>query len=92
MKTILSYYEKKIDMIVSDYNYMITMPLIICFAELRWLMSSPAELIGMYFSLIEIIKIFDPYLFIKSTQPEDYEHKMVDTMLGHMKDYDKVLE
>jgi len=35
MKTILSYYEKNTDMIVSDYNYMLTMPLIVCFAELR---------------------------------------------------------
>lgn len=92
MKTILSYYEKKVDMIVSDYNYMITMPLIICFAELRWLMSSPAELIGMYFSLIDIIKVFDPYLIIKSGQPDGYEFGMVDTMLEYMKEYDPVLE
>lgn len=91
MKTILSYYEKKIDMIVSDYNYMITMPLIICFAELRWLMSSPAELIGMYFSLIEIIKVFDPFLILKAAQPTDYEFKMVDTMLEYMTEYDSVL-
>ena len=48
MKTILSYHEKKTDRILSDYHYLLCMPLIIAFSELRYMYSSPSELIGMY--------------------------------------------
>lgn len=91
MKTILSYYEKKTDMIVSDYNYMLTMPLVVCFAELRWLLSSPAELIGMYYSLMRIVKFFDPYIIIRSAQPENYQDEMVRRMLEILAGYDRNL-
>lgn len=72
MKTILSYQEKKQDRIISEYHYMLSMPLIIAFSELRWLLSSPAELIGMFNSILELAKFFDPYIEIPLGMPENY--------------------
>lgn len=72
MKTILSYHEKKQDRILSEYHYMLIMPLIICFAELRWLLSSPSELIGMYNSILKMAKFFDPYIKVPLGMPPDY--------------------
>ena len=84
MKTILSYHEKTSDMILSDYNYMIVIPLIICFAELRWLLNSPAELIGMYNSLLNIAKDYDRFILVPLSQPPDYLKKLVETLLEHV--------
>ena len=60
MKTILSYHEKKTDRILSDFHYLLCMPLIIAFSELRYMYSSPSELIGMYQTMVEIVNIYDP--------------------------------
>jgi hypothetical protein len=65
---------------------MIAMPLIVCFAELRWLMSSPAELIGMYNSLLKIAEIFDPYIFVPLGQPDTYLSDLVNQLMEHVRE------
>lgn len=88
MKTILSFYEKKKDRILSDYNYMICMPLIVAFCELRYMLNSPAELIGMYFKLMEIIQIYDPLTDRKLEQDGKYELDLINKSLKHLKEVD----
>ena len=88
MKTILSYYEKKTDKILSDYNYMIAIPIIVCFCELRWLLSTPSELIGIYHSIVDIVKGFDPVTGLRSEQDESYENQLVETTLKLLREND----
>lgn len=60
MKQILSYYEKKTNRILSDYHYLLSIPLVIAFSELKFLMINPGELIGFYHRIQDTVKIFDP--------------------------------
>lgn len=86
MKTILSYHEKKKDRILSEYHYILVMPLIICFAELRWLLSSPSELIGMYHSILKLAKFFDPYIEVPLGMPQNYLKQQFDDFLAILKE------
>jgi len=91
MKTILSYYERKQDRIISDYHYMICMPLIIAFCELRWLLNSPAELIGIYFNVMKIVHFFDPMVHRRMEQDEQYELTLINKAMTLLSQVDKFL-
>lgn len=51
MKTILSYYELKKDRILTDYLYLLCIPLVFVFGSSKHLLKIPTELIGYYYSL-----------------------------------------
>ena len=51
MKTILSYYEHKQDRILTDYLYLLCIPLVFVFGTSKHLLKIPTELIGYYYSL-----------------------------------------
>lgn len=91
MKTILSYVEKKTDVILSDYQYMLCIPLLVAFSELRWLISSPAELIGHYFTIINLIKFFDKSAGLKATIDDAKEYETVSEVLDIVEKYDEHL-
>lgn len=91
MKTILSYYEKKTDKILSDFHYMLAMPIIVAFCELRWLLSSPAELIGIYENIVEVVKGFDPVAGLRAEQDEAYERELVALMMTLLEKTDSEL-
>ena len=91
MKTVLSYVEKKTDIILSDYQYLLCIPLIVAYAELRWLLSQPGELIGQYFSLIAIVKQFDKTAGIRASIDDVKEYETVAQMLETLDRYDPLL-
>ena len=91
MKTVLSYVEKKTDIILSDYQYLLCIPLIVAYAELRWLLSQPGELIGQYFSLIAIVKQFDKTAGIRASVDDVKEYETVAQMLETLDRYDPLL-
>ena len=91
MKTILSYVEKKTDIILSDYQYMLCIPLIVAFSELRWLISAPSELVGHYFSLVELVKFFDKNAGLKAAIDDAKEYESVAEVIDIVEKYDEQL-
>lgn len=51
MKTILSYYEVKQDRILTDYLYLICVPLVYAFGRAKYLLKIPSDLVGFFFSV-----------------------------------------
>lgn len=51
MKTILSYYELRRDRILTDYLYLLCIPLVHVFGVSKHLLKIPTELVGYYYSL-----------------------------------------
>lgn len=91
MKTILSYVERKTDVILSDFQYMLCIPLIVAFSELRWLISSPTELIGHYFSLVDLVKFFDKNAGLKAAIDEAKEFESVAEVIDIIEKFDEPL-
>lgn len=83
MKVILSYVERKTDIIISDYHYLLAIPLLVAFSEERWMLSQPTELIGFFFSIIDIVKFLDPAGGLR-TNPTDESREFV--RVGEMLD------
>lgn len=73
MKTILSYYEVKNDRILTDYLYLLAIPLVFVFGNAKYLLKIPSDLIGYYFSLQEIVKFFDPLVDLIIKHDETYD-------------------
>lgn len=92
MKTILSYVEKKTDVILSDYQYMLCIPLLVAFAEMRWLISSPTELVGHYFTLLGYVKFYDKNAGIRAAVDDVKEYEIVADALELMERYDPILK
>lgn len=92
MKTILSYVEKKTDVILSDYQYMLCIPLLVAFAEMRWLISSPTELVGHYFTLLGYVKFYDKNAGIRAAVDDAKEYEIVADALEMMERYDPILK
>lgn len=91
MKTILSYVEKKTDVILSDYQYLLCIPLIVAFSELRWLISSPTELVGHYFSLVDLVKFFDKNAGLKAAIDDAKEFEIVAETIDAVERFDEQL-
>lgn len=91
MKTILSYVERKTDIILSDFQYLLCIPLIVAFSELRWLISSPSELIGHYFSLVDIVKFFDKNSGLKAAINDAEEYETVVSVIEVLEPFDDLL-
>lgn len=51
MKTVLSYYEVKKDRVLTDYLFLIAIPLIYAFGNVTHLLKLPSDLIGYYFTM-----------------------------------------
>lgn len=79
-------------MVLGDYQYLICIPLLVGFAELRWIISSPTELIGMYFSLLEYVKFFDKNAGLRAAIDDAKEYEMVFEMLEILEKFDPVLK
>lgn len=73
MKTILSYYEVKQDRILTDYLYLIAIPLVYAFGKAKYLLKIPSDLIGFFFTLQNIITFFDPYVDLIIKHDEAYD-------------------
>lgn len=91
MKTILSYVERKTDVILSDFQYLLCIPLLVAFAELRWLIASPAELIGHYFSLVDLVKFFDKNAGLKAAVDDAKEYESVAEVIDIVERFDDLL-
>lgn len=91
MKQILSYYEKKTNRILSDYHYLLSIPLVIAFSELKFLMINPGELIGFYHRIQDTVKIFDPLVGMTAKQDEAYLNQQVSSVLEILAKYDNDL-
>lgn len=51
MKTILSYYEVTRDRILSDYLYLLAIPLIYVFGSNKHMHKIPSDLVGFFFKI-----------------------------------------
>ena len=92
MKVILSYVEKKTDIIISDYHYLLAIPLLVAFSEERWMLSQPTELIGFFFSILDIVKFLDPAGGLRTAVTDDSkEFVRVGEMLDLLERYDPTL-
>lgn len=91
MKTILSWVEKKTDIILGDYQYMLCIPLLVAFSELRWLISSPSELVGHYFSLTNLVKFFDKNAGIKAAIDDAAEYEVFSEVIDEAEKFDEQL-
>lgn len=60
LKTILSYYEVKRDRVLSDYLYLIAIPLVYVYGDSKYMHKVPNELIGMFFNLQQVVAFYDP--------------------------------
>jgi hypothetical protein len=60
LKTILSYYEVKKDRVLSDYLYLIAIPLIYVYGDCKYMHKVPNDLIGMFFNLQQVVLFYDP--------------------------------
>ena len=87
MKTILSYFEKQRDRILSDYLYVLCIPLIVTFylllfifkkvySNLSYMIKHPADLIGFFYSLHRIVLDYDPLVDQIVLHDENYDKKM----------------
>lgn len=91
MKTILSWVEKKTDIILGDYQYMLCIPLLVAFSELRWLISSPSELVGHYFSLMNLVKFFDKHAGVKASIDDAAEYETFSEVIEVVDKFDEQL-
>lgn len=91
MKTILSWVERKTDIILTDYQYMLCIPLLVAFSELRWLIAAPSELVGHYFSLLDLVKKFDPSGGLKAAVDEGKEYEAVVEVIEMTEKFDEQL-
>lgn len=91
MKVVLSFYEKKTEQVLSDYLYLLCVTLVLCFADLHFLLAEPAELIGMFFKMVELVEYFDPFVKMAVKQDENYENTMVSNVMDLLQDSDEEL-
>lgn len=84
MKTILSYYEKQTDRILSDYLYMLAIPLVHAFGNNKHMHKIPVDLIGYFFSIVGIVKYFDPLVDLLVKHDEAYDAEMTDLFMNTM--------
>lgn len=82
LKTILSYYEKKTDRILSDYLYMLGIPLVYAFGECKYMHKIPVDMVGYFFSLVDIVKFFDPLVDLLIKHDEAYDAEMTDLAMN----------
>ncbi|KAL4499016.1 hypothetical protein ABPG72_016918 [Tetrahymena utriculariae] len=82
MKTILSYYEIKKDRILSDYLYLLCIPLMIVYRDAQHLHKIPVDLIGYYFSIQSIVAFFDPLVDLLVKHDEKYDAEMTDAIMN----------
>ncbi|EGR32032.1 hypothetical protein IMG5_098680 [Ichthyophthirius multifiliis] len=83
-KTILSYYEVRKDRILSDYLYMLVIPLMSVFAEAKHLHKIPVDLVGYFFSIQKVVSYFDPLVDLLVIQDEYYEQEMTDFIMSSL--------
>jgi hypothetical protein len=55
MKTILSYYEVKKDRVLTDYLFLLTIPLVYAFGNVPHLLKLPTDLMGYFFTLQGVV-------------------------------------
>lgn len=79
-------------MILGDYQYLICIPLLVGFAELRWIISSPTELIGCYFSLLTYVKHYDKHAGLRAAVDDAKEFETVAAMLDFLDRQDPALK
>lgn len=84
MKTILSYYEKIKDRILSDYLYMLAIPLVHAFGSNKHMHKIPVDLVGYFFSIINIVKFYDPLVDLVIKHDEAYDAEMTDFFMNTM--------
>lgn len=65
--------------------------MLVGFAELRWLISQPSELVGCYFTLLNYVKFYDKNQGLKAATDELKEYDMVIDMLETLDKYDSML-
>jgi hypothetical protein len=78
--------------ILSDYHYLICIPLVVAFAELRWLLTNPTELIGNYFSLLKYVNKFDKNMGLKISVNEQQEYEQIQLFLEMLDKQDTQLK
>ncbi|CAD8099404.1 unnamed protein product [Paramecium primaurelia] len=91
MKTILSYYELKQDRILTDYLYLICIPLVYVFGTSKHLLKIPTELIGYFYSLQLLVQFFDPLVDLIVRHDEKYESEMTDLFMNSVNVLDEEL-
>eukprot|EP00828_Plagiopyla_frontata_P024966 TRINITY_DN31890_c0_g1_i1.p1 TRINITY_DN31890_c0_g1~~TRINITY_DN31890_c0_g1_i1.p1 ORF type:complete len:400 (-),score=75.88 TRINITY_DN31890_c0_g1_i1:17-1216(-) len=84
MKILLSYYEKKMDRILADYLYMLSIPLIFTFGEQKHLHKKPAMLIGMFLNIHKIVLEFDPLTDLIVAHDAFYDALMTDLFMNSL--------
>lgn len=91
MKTILSYYEVKRDRILTDYLYLIALPLVFTFGSARHMLNIPTDLVGYFFTLQSIVSFYDPLVDLIVKHDEEYDTNMTDMFLNSLDVIDKVI-
>ena len=90
MKTILSYYEVRQDRILTDYLYLIAIPLVYAFGTAKYLLKIPSDLMGFFFSVQQIVQFFDPYVDLIIKHDEAYDAQMTDLFFNSLNVLDEV--
>lgn len=88
MKTILSYFEVKKDRILSDYLYLISIPLIWNFASAKHIHKIPADLVGYFITIHSIVTFFDPLVDLIVKHDEVYDGEMTDMLMNILHETD----
>ena len=76
MKTILSYFEKQRDRILSDYLYILCIPLVKVYGNLSFMIKHPADLIAFFYSLHKVVLDYDPLVDQVVLHNEEYDNEM----------------
>ena len=91
MKTVLSYYEVKKDRVLTDYLFLIAIPLIYAFGNVTHLLKLPSDLIGYYFTMQLVVQFYDPYVDLIIKHDEAYDSQMTDLFMNSLGVIDKVI-
>lgn len=84
MKTILSFYEKKKDRVISDYLYFLCIPLVFVHGSQRQMHKTPADLISYFFTIQKMAAEFDPMVDLIVKHDDSYDALMTDQFMNSM--------
>lgn len=91
MKTILSFYEMRQDRVLTDYLYLLCIPLVYVFGPAKHMLKVPSELIGYFYSLQLIVQYFDPLVDLVVRHDEKYDSEMTDLFMNSVNVLDEEL-